>query len=365
MSRNVPPKERSLAAIYPKLAAEWHPVRNAPRSPYDISAKSGIKVWWQCEKGHEWQAVVANRSRENCIGCLYCAGKKAAAGENDLATLMPEIAAEWDYEKNDGLTPEMVTTISNKRVGWKCKYGHEWSAVIHKRILKKGIGCPYCSGRRLIVGTNDLATLMPKVAAEWDYEKNDGLTPEMVAKSAHKKVWWKCKHGHKWQADVRNRTGENGAGCPYCSGRYAVIGENDLVTFKPEIVSEWNYERNNGLTPEMFAKYSNQKVWWRCKFGHEWRTQISNRTRKETGCPYCSGRRLVIGENDLATLEPQIAAEWDHEKNRGMKPERFGRSSCKKVWWRCQQGHEWRIMISKRTLVGAGCPECSKSRVSL
>ena len=36
----------------------------------------------------------------------------------------------------------------------------------------------------------------------------------------------------------------------------------------------------------------------------------------KTACPFCSHKKLLSGYNDLATTYPQIAAEWDYEKNK-------------------------------------------------
>ena len=124
----------------------------------------------------------------------------------------PILANEWNYEKNNGLTPVDVSPNSNKKVWWKCSKGHEWQAIIQSR--NKGTGCPYCSGRYAIKGVNDLQTVNPALAKEWNYEKNNGLTPADVLPNSDKKVWWKCSNGHEWQATIGSRN--KGSGCPIC-----------------------------------------------------------------------------------------------------------------------------------------------------
>ena len=124
----------------------------------------------------------------------------------------PEVAKEWNYEKNGNLKPEHFAENSNKKVWWKCSKGHEWQATIASR--NKLHGCPYCSGRFAIKGENDLQAVNPTLANEWNYEKNDGLTPMDVLPNSNKKVWWKCSKGHEWQAIIANRN--KGLGCPVC-----------------------------------------------------------------------------------------------------------------------------------------------------
>ena len=130
---------------------------------------------------------------------------------NSLASVHPELIPEWS-ERNLPLTPDKITFGSNKRVWWKGACGHEWETSVKAR--SKGEKCPICSGARVIEGINDLATLKPLLAQEWS-EKNK-LKPTEVSVASHKKIIWKCKHGHEWEASVKSRT-VNGTGCPYCS----------------------------------------------------------------------------------------------------------------------------------------------------
>ena len=126
-----------------------------------------------------------------------------------------QLMAEWNWERNTDVAPSQLTLGSNKKVWWKCNKGHEWQASISHR--NNGRRCPYCTGKKVLKGYNDLQTVNPTLAKEWNYEKNDGLTPDEVMPNSNKKVWWKCSKGHEWQATITNRN--KGTGCPYCSGR--------------------------------------------------------------------------------------------------------------------------------------------------
>lgn len=269
-----------------------------------------------------------------------------------------ELMAEWNWEKNIefDFDPKLLTVGSGKKVWWKCSKGHEWQATIDRR--SQGKGCPYCSGRNAIKGKNDLQTVNPALAKEWNYDKNNGLTPTDVLPSSNKKVWWKCGKGHEWKAMIRSRS--DGRGCPYCSGRHAVSGINDLQTVNPALATEWNYERNSGLMPMDVLPNSNKKVWWKCSKGHEWQSTVANRNNGN-GCPDCLGRYAVKGENDLQTVNPAIAKEWNYEKNDDLKPEEFTANSNKDVWWKCSKGHEWHASIANRNK-GNGCPVCNSER---
>ena len=160
----------------------------------------------------------------------------------------------------------------------------------------------------------------PTIMAEWNWEKNNelGLNPNELTVNSHKKAWWKCKKGHEWKAVIGNRY--IGRGCPYCSGRYAIKGKNDLLTINLPLVNEWNYEKNGNLKPEDFMPNSNKKVWWKCEKGHEWQAEIKSRS-KGNGCPVCSGNQVLIGYNDLATNNSKLASEWNYKRNGNLMPE--------------------------------------------
>ncbi|MBQ4098956.1 MAG: hypothetical protein IJC87_02375 [Clostridia bacterium] len=344
-------KANSLLFTNPTLAQEWNYEKNGSLKPEHILANSRKKVWWKCSKGHEWQAVIASRNTGR--RCPYCSGNKVLRGYNDLVTINPKLASEWNYEKNGNLKPEDFTTGSDKKVWWKCSKGHEWQATISDR--NKGRGCPCCSGKKVLKGYNDLATINPKLASEWNYGKNRNLKPEDFTANSGKKVWWKCSKGHEWQATIDTRN--KGTGCPYCSGRYAIKGENDLQKINPALSKEWNYEKNGNLKPEEFKINSGKKVWWKCNKGHEWQARIADRNNGN-GCPYCSGRYATKGESDLATVNPKLASEWNYERNGNLRPEHVLENSHKKVWWKCEKGHEWQAQIKSRNY-GSGCPYCS------
>lgn len=132
-------KERSLGFINRKLARQWHPNKNMPLTPADVSFSSHKKVWWLCKKGHEWEAKISNRS--NGRGCPYCTGKKATK-ENCLETVQPRLAREWHPKLNAPLKPVDVTFRSTRKVWWRCKKGHEWQEEIRYRV--RGRACPVC-----------------------------------------------------------------------------------------------------------------------------------------------------------------------------------------------------------------------------
>ena len=254
-------------------------------------AGSETEYWWQCPEGpdHEWRAAPGSRTgseNRKGTGCPFCAGQKVSV-TNSLASLHPELAAQWHSVKNGEVTPKMVVAGSGKKVWWKCPEGpdHEWQAPLVKRT--SGHGCPFCRSLKVSV-TNSLAGLHPELAAQWHPVKNGDLTPKMVVAGSKKKVWWKCPEGpdHEWQASLVKRT--SGRGCPFCAGQKVSV-TNSLVSLHPELTAQWHPVKNGDLTPKMVVAGSNKKIWWKCPKDpdHEWQASPNHRTSGR-GCPFCN-----------------------------------------------------------------------------
>lgn len=201
---------------------------------------------------------------------------------------------------------------------------------------------------------------------EWDYEKNGDLKLDQVSFSSNKRVWWKCKRGHEWDAQISNRTRTNGTNCPICNKKQILKGYNDLETLCPEMAKEWHPTLNGDLKPSQVSCGSNKKVWWQCSKGHEWETSIMNRTNKKSNCPCCSGRNAIEGINDLETKFPNIAKEWHSTKNGGLKPSQVLYGSAKKVWWKCSCcGYEYERQILSQIKVKIKCTYCKDDKYYL
>ena len=147
---------------------------------------------------------VNNRTSVKDSNCPYCSGKKLLKGENDLQTLYPDIAKEWDWKLNSN-KPSDYFGNSNYKVHWVCAKGHKYEAKINDRTKSKGTGCPYCAGNKVLVGFNDLQTLFPELEKEWDYEKNNRDIETISAHSGYK-AWWICANNHSYLAKVNDRT---------------------------------------------------------------------------------------------------------------------------------------------------------------
>ena len=191
---------------------------------------------------------------------------------------------------------------------------------------------------------NSLAKIHPELVPEWS-GKNLPVTPDDVSYGSNKIYWWRGPCGHEWQTSVKAR--HAGEKCPVCANVRVLPGANDLETLRPELAAEWS-ERNAFSASEVTME-SHKKVWWKGPCGHEWETEVRSRAKHGTGCPYCSGNKLLPGFNDLKTRCPEVAMEWS-PRNKPLRPDMVTAFSNRRAWWKCHIcGNEWYALISTRS----------------
>lgn len=245
-----------------------------------------------------------------------------------------------------------IPFFTKKYYWWECKHHHHWRARPY--TVFAGGGCPYCA-HRLVSKEYNLAVCYPKLAKEWDYLKNGDLKPEEFLPSVNQKIWWKCQKGHSWRTTINSRA--RGTGCPYCSHLYASKDFN-LLTERPDLAQEWDYEKNGMIKPEDILPNTSRKFFWKCSHQHSW--YASPNVRVRSGCPYCS-HNLPSKEYNLKVLFPELVEEWDQERNSN-NPEDYLPFSEIKVWWCCPNNpnHHFYSSIASRHRNPRGCPICRK-----
>jgi hypothetical protein len=269
--------ETSFGNNYPELLKEWDYIKNEFK-PHDITCQSKKKVWWKCKEQHEWQTTVQNRTRGT--QCPFCTNKIVLEA-NSLFALKKNLMKEWDFNKNKKTDPKKISIGSGLKVWWICKNDHSWEASIYHRT-KNQSGCPFCSNKMISL-ENSIVRTHPQLIKEWDFKKNAEINPELYSYGSTKKVWWKCTKDHNWLASIGKRT--SGRGCPYCSNKLVTFA-NSLSNTHPNLLKEWDFEKNKTVNPDHLTFGSSKKVSWLCKRGHNWSAKISHRSHG-SNCPEC------------------------------------------------------------------------------
>lgn len=314
------------------------------------------------------------------------ASRQAAikANPNSLAIKRHDLLAEWDWGKNEelGLTPDTATCGMNRTVFWVCPvYHHSYDMNIDVRVRSKA-GCPYCSGKRVLAGFNDLATTHPDITSEWVQSVDGKATPQTVSAGSHAMVQWKCsKHGRVWTATVSDRT--SGRSCLTCgsekisAARSRVKPGNSLAEAYPEVASEWDYERNE-KTPSQVSAHAKASAYWVCT-KHEkpfkWSAAIYSRTaRNPSGCPACATESTTKAlttpaeGRSLGDIYPDSTKEWAYDLNGGLTPFDVKPSCQSEVTWRCSIcGSTWKTTVGSRTqghTFKLGCRACKNKAIN-
>lgn len=265
-------------------------------------------------------------------------GYRAVSREKSLGHLQPALAAEWDDEVDCYTISAQSAYVAN----WKCAAGHTWSAKIQYRTLT-GNPCPQCPKNRTKTYLRDTH---PELVAQLQDASNASLTTY-----SNKAVGWECERGHRWEATIVGRTTLQ-IGCPVCANRVVLPGYNDLASQHPAIAAEMR-----SLDAASVVSGSNTVSDWECEHGHQYQARIVDRTRNGHGCPTCGGKRVLAGFNDLATVHPDLAEEWDDE---GKSPTEVTRGSAYRARWKCRKaGHQWYASVADRACKKNGCPECA------
>lgn len=401
-----------------------------------LTARTSRKIWWKCEDcGNSWFATIASQNDKIQHGCPYCSGRLVIKGKNDLESQFPEIAEEWDYDKNKEFAPDSISCKSGIKIWWRCNEGHSWKASVGNRTHNKSC-CPQCNIENVNsfceqavyfyvkqafpdsinsdyhLGVElDIYIPSKKVAIEYDGEawhktskrlKNDekkgavcfennitlirirepklqpvdncisfireDSTTDLSLEKVIEEVLFYL--GVNINVDIASDTSKILA--QYATKKY----EKSLAFCSPGVAKEWHPTKNAGLTPDKVSNSGRRKVWWKCNKGHEWQMNICDRTRQEKfydttkrvvraqGCPFCSGKRVLKGFNDLATIKPEIAKEWHPLKNGDIHPTDVTCGTNHKYWWRCQFGHEWYVSVNSRCRNNSVCPVCFEQKRS-
>ena len=401
----------------PSIAREWDYKKNGQLNPDTIGHGSTKKVFWICPEGHSYQARIDHRTIMHS-GCPYCAGKLPIVGQNDLATLYPDIAKEWDYEKNTDC-PDNYLPQSNKLVSWKCPYCElPYKKRIDARVRNR-VGCPNCAKEK---GTSfqeqSFLFYLSRVAKAEGRNRDYGCEIDIYLPELMVGIEYNGKYYHKSQKikdqqkqellkkqgvrlisiveDEKNHCEGDvielkcsdtfrmddpdlewgirtvfdmlGLVCPSINVKRDQIAikeqyiisrkENSFAKRYPELANEWNTEKNGKLRPENFTCGSSHRAFFNCPVCKTvYPQKIANRTRG-MGCPVCAGKQVKKGYNDLLTKYPEVARPWGSRNL--LAPDECLPGSDRKVWWQCDKcGQEWQATISSRTLQKVGCPVCA------
>ncbi|NLE27705.1 MAG: zinc-ribbon domain-containing protein [Clostridiaceae bacterium] len=347
--------ENDLLSEYPQIDEIWDYDQNE-RGPQEIFSINPNRHSFVCDKDHHYKATI-KQVIDNNFSCLVCNNVKFDSTVNSLAVLNPELAKEWSCNNDRGA--DTVRPTDRMTALWECPVCEgEYKAPIYIREVDDE-SCPYCANKKFKPGLNDLCSTHPELASEWSPNNDKG--PEQYWKKSDEYVKWKCHICHgEYSSCIRNRE-YNDESCPYCYHGRLLVGFNDLATTHPELAEEWS--PNNEFGPDSVRKTSYTSVKWICPdCNQEYSTGVINRSVGDDSCPYCNRKAVAPGINDLATINPLLAAEWSPKNKR--TPDSVRCDSRLDAFWECPDCKGvYNEIIDDREVGDESCPFCSKGKL--
>lgn len=265
-----------------------------------LYVNSSKEIYWKCENGHCFKEK-ANTIFKRKNKCFYCTGRKIWSGENDLKTLYPELADEFDVEKN-GITPDKVSPKDTKSYWWVCGNNHPgfFQSVEHR--VTRNTKCPYCTGRKIIPGITDLKTLYPEIAKEWDVEKNEGLLPAEVSPYTYNSYFWICPKGHSYKKKVIQRTKfHKPVDCPKCIKAHSTSFPEQAIYYYvkkcfPDAINRYKDPFENGMELDIYVPMYKIGIEYDGAAFHNDEKQHDRELRKYQACKELGIRLVRIKE---------------------------------------------------------------------
>jgi hypothetical protein len=333
---------------------------------------SNKRVWWICDKSHEWEDKISARATGNrCNICFPRNPKQVVSSNYNLKVTNPQLSVEWHPTKNIGLNPSNISPGSGKRVWWLCRFcSHDWKATIDNRNGKNR-GCPKCNAgnsssfheqcvlfylrkvfpdcenRYLLTIDNgksiEIDIFIPylNIGIEYDgyfYHKNrikqDEQKNHLLQTRGIKLIRIRENNGNDKMLPLIQRFDSIEIQCKADDKKSLSNVIKEILIY----IEPLGYLKGTDLTPLI----KNVKV----NIKDDYLEILSKAKKNEK-------------ERSLGFLFPDIASEWHKEKNHQLSPWNFTPGSDKRIWWTCKTcSFDWNAIIYKR-VNGQTCPYCS------
>lgn len=264
---------------------------------------------WQCDIGHRWSAplnrIVAGH------WCPKCAGRSFTIDDiRDFARSKKGKCLSLNYVK------------SRKSLRWECHKGHSWTSSFY---LAQKTWCGECNQ---VERLKDTLREMQNLARE---RGGECLSDEH---SPNRKLKWRCRHGHEWEA--HGYKVKRGNWCSVCSGvkKHTILDLRKVAKSRGGRILSTSYDNSHEILS------------WECAHGHRWEARFCDIKNNRSWCPFCSGKKTLIHMDELAREHEGVCLSTRYT------------NSKTELKWKCKHGHVfWRT--SQSVIRGSFCAVCS------
>ena len=368
--KNALKKSGTFRNKFPDLFNELHPIKNNHIDFEKVTPHSQIRVWWICKKSHIWDSRLNNRTSNNrgCPKCKQNTSKIELRFYCELKKIFKDTL--WQHKLNkkeiDIFIPSLKFCIEIDGYPWhENKFSSDKNKNLH--VSKLGYNLLRIRESRLSkhFGKNEIVDYFENSLDIFINTLKYILNSIKIQKSKISIINRIIKE-HKFQSDKEYNL--------LLSKLPGPIKDEDRFDKNfPELLKEWNFVKNNPLTPNLFFKFSHDKIWWICKNKHVWRSSIANRTNLKRDCKKCAikssgNRRRKAAIDKYGTFfnkNKLLYDEWDFIKNESVDINLKSAWSNDVVWWICINcKYNWKTSIAHRTR-GRGCIKCGRKIVGL
>ncbi|WP_431220090.1 zinc-ribbon domain-containing protein [Leifsonia xyli] len=173
-----------------------------------------------------------------------------------------------------------------------------------------------------------------------------------------------CVNGHRVTMEVVKAFGRHTTyKCGYCSGSFAVAGENDFTVTHPARAAWFDAEADASIDPRRYVWTSARRLPFKCPKGHRYVRAIKAQCTAPEPCMVCSNRDLHGETNSFAALAPTLIGEW-HPALNDRSPWEVKVSDSEYAWFLCPQGHKPYRTLTVKRVQGSGCAPCAREALA-
>lgn len=348
------PHCNSIERKVPHLVQYWNSEKNTGYSLATTGFSSGKEFWWKCINcDYEWKEKpnLLNKKNPDKV-CTKC---------QSLGMLFPHLIEEWD-PKNPK-SPYDYWAFSDEYVSWICTFcDNKWTAQIKNRA--NGTGCNKCKDQH---GTSfpeqTIAYYLEKVMSDVHLRETEdphlcGQEIDIWIPSLPLGIEYDGNH-HQNRVEKDEEKSRLMQGIPFIRVRDTRLPE--INVYGAHVIYH-KYGKDRALMVcirqlfsligELFPRLEQQIK------------SLDINIPRDTNAILERMYKYPI-KNSISNMYPEVAKDWDYEKNGNNNPAFIPYGSNKTVHWKCSKcGHCWPKQIQKRTIGNTGCNQCRKNKPS-
>ena len=331
------------------------------------------KFFFKCKLcGYPFPKPICPRDIKEELQCPECGdGRSRETTErNCLATLFPQIAQELVDEANEGITGWNIRPSYHDRPLWFCcSRGHIYKSWVYNRTLR-GDGCPICGKRKKtsFMEQSIFFYIKKMVRDVWSNQIYQGTSIDIFLQRKRIAVEYNSVHYHN---KVRNKS----EALEQSLAKYRLLSKYNKVF----VVTEWEEEakileaeKSQLIIPiavpifiyskKVFSVY-NEKILELLKQMFPNRDSYPNIDIQRDELNILAQYIKAPVKRSFQEQYPNLAKDWDWDRNGTLMPNMFAASGDYKFYWICRKcGKSYRMSMTNRRKVNPEtCPFCARS----